>query len=75
MLQREALALLKKSIYYTAPVTHSRVPKRSAGDTFKAAFDPEDNYMRAPKQSVSEQQTRSPVMSMHGLRIWQGILT
>ncbi|ETW83742.1 Esterase/Lipase [Heterobasidion irregulare TC 32-1] len=53
----EALALLKKSIYHTAPVTHMTVPKMKRMQLVRATFDPNDHPVRAPRQSVSEQQT------------------
>ena len=74
MLQRESLALVKKCIYYSAPVTHKTVPKRTASDTMRAAFDVEDNIDKPPQQSVSEAQQPPAVIPLHGLRIWQGIL-
>ncbi|KAE9410143.1 alpha/beta-hydrolase [Gymnopus androsaceus JB14] len=71
----EALALLKMAIYHSAPVTHRTVPKLKAIDAVKAAFDPHDDPMRPPKQSVSEQQVRSQIIpGMHGLRLWDAIL-
>lgn len=66
--------MVKKAIYYTAPVTHKTVPKRSAMDVVKAAFDTEDNLAKAPFQSVSEEQKPASVIPVHGLRMWQGIL-
>ncbi|KAI0787047.1 hypothetical protein BC629DRAFT_1593579 [Irpex lacteus] len=71
---RESIAMVKKTIYYTAPVTHKTVPKRSAMDVVKAAFDTEDNLAKAPFQSVSEEQKPASVIPVHGLRMWQGIL-
>ena len=66
--------MVKKTIYYSAPVTHKTVPKRGAADVVKAAFDTEDNLARAPFQSVSEEQKPANIIPMHGLRMWQGIL-
>ncbi|KAL0949342.1 hypothetical protein HGRIS_009412 [Hohenbuehelia grisea] len=71
----EALALLKKCIYHTAPVTHQTIPKRKVMDAVRAAFDPHDNPVKAPKQSVSEQQTYANIIPMHGLRIWDSLVS
>ncbi|KAI0089132.1 alpha/beta-hydrolase [Irpex rosettiformis] len=71
---RESIAMVKKAIYYTAPVTHKTVPKRGAMDIFKAAFDTEDNLVKAPSQSASEEQRPANIVPIHGLRMWQGIL-
>ncbi|EKM59247.1 uncharacterized protein PHACADRAFT_87660 [Phanerochaete carnosa HHB-10118-sp] len=71
----ESIALAKKCIYYTAPATHKNVPKRSTADTIRAAFDHEDSPTKPPKQSASEQQTDSNIHPMHGLRMWQNIIT
>ncbi|KAG5648902.1 hypothetical protein DXG03_000251 [Asterophora parasitica] len=70
----EALALLKKSIYHTAPITHKTVPKLRASDAIRATFDPNDDPNRPPKQSVSEQQVRTHFLPMHGLRMWDSII-
>ncbi|KAK0191165.1 alpha/beta-hydrolase [Armillaria mellea] len=70
----EALALLKKCIYHTAPVTHETVPKLSAKDALRAAFDPHDDPTRPPRQSVSEQQVRTHVIPIHGLRLWDALV-
>ncbi|KIK67942.1 hypothetical protein GYMLUDRAFT_36749 [Collybiopsis luxurians FD-317 M1] len=71
----ESLALLKMSIYHSAPITHRNLPKLKASDAVKAAFDPHDDPIRPPKQSVSEQQVRAHIIpGMHGLRIWDAIL-
>ncbi|KAJ7180300.1 alpha beta-hydrolase [Mycena crocata] len=66
------LALLKKHIYHTAPVTHRTIPKMKLSDAVKAAFDPNDDPNKPPKQSVSEAQHRTTFIpdSLHGLRIW-----
>ncbi|GJE84268.1 alpha/beta-hydrolase [Phanerochaete sordida] len=72
---RESIALVKKCIYYKAPATHKTIPKRSASDAIRAAFDRDDNPVKAPKQSVSEQQTDNNILPMHGLRMWQNIIT
>ncbi|KAI0045124.1 alpha/beta-hydrolase [Auriscalpium vulgare] len=71
----EALALLKKSVYHNAPTTHKTVPKMKAMQTLRATFDPDDSPVKAPKQSVSEQQKHTSVMPVHGLSIWNSILT
>ncbi|KAH8106038.1 alpha/beta-hydrolase [Cristinia sonorae] len=72
---REAVALMKKMIYHTAPVTHKTVPKVKTSDAVRAAFDPEDHPTKAPKQSVSEQQTYARIVPFHGLRMWQGLVS
>lgn len=71
---RESIALIKKHLYYTAPVSHRKVPKRSAADIIRAAFDTEDNVDKAPYQSVAEEQKPPNILPLHGMRIWQGIL-
>jgi hypothetical protein len=74
--QAEALALLRKSIYHTAPNTHGTVPRLKTWDAIRAAFDPHDDPNAPPKQSASEQQVRpAPAAPMHGLRIWDKIVT
>ncbi|KAH9482748.1 AB hydrolase superfamily protein C4A8.06c [Psilocybe cubensis] len=70
----EALALLKKHIYFTAPVTHLMVPKVRARDAIQAAFDPDDDPNKPPPQSVSEEQIRARCIPVHGLRMWDNIL-
>ncbi|GLB33981.1 putative steryl acetyl hydrolase [Lyophyllum shimeji] len=70
----EALALLKKSIYHTAPATHRTVPKMRTSDAIRAALDPNDDPYKPPRQSVSEQQVRTHVVPVHGLRMWDGIV-
>ncbi|KAG6903465.1 hypothetical protein C0995_005488 [Termitomyces sp. Mi166 len=52
----EALALLKKTIYHTAPVTHRTVPKLRVSDAILATLNPHDDPNKPPHQSVSEQQ-------------------
>ncbi|TRM68106.1 hypothetical protein BD626DRAFT_480802 [Schizophyllum amplum] len=72
----EALALLRKSIYHTAPQTHTTIPRMKTMHVIRAAFDPHDDPLRPPRQSVSEQQTRSHIVpGMHGLRIWDTLLS
>ncbi|KDQ64305.1 hypothetical protein JAAARDRAFT_64179 [Jaapia argillacea MUCL 33604] len=71
----EALALLRKSIYHTAPATHKMVPKLKAADAVRAAFDPNDDPVRAPRQSVSEQQVKSHLLPIHGLSMWSAIVS
>lgn len=72
--QLEALALLKKHIYHTAPATHRTIPKLKLSDAIKAAFDPHDDPNKPPKQA--EAQVRNSVVpdSLHGLRIWDVIV-
>ncbi|KAJ7683981.1 hypothetical protein B0H17DRAFT_1169866 [Mycena rosella] len=72
----DALALLKKHIYHTAPATHRTIPKLKLADAVRAAFDPNDDPNKAPKQSVSEAQVRNSFVpdSLHGLRIWDVIV-
>lgn len=70
----EALALLKKSIYHTAPITHSTVPKLKMSDVIRATFDPHDDPQRPPRQSVSEQQVKANIIPVHGLKIWDGLV-
>lgn len=70
---QEALALLKKSIYYTAPRTHNAIPTFKRAQIVKAVLNPNDRFTRPPKQSVSEQQqSKQP---MHGLRMWSGLVS
>ncbi|TFK71796.1 alpha/beta-hydrolase [Pluteus cervinus] len=71
---RDALALLKKLIYHTPPITHNTIPRLKAADTLKAAFDPHDDPVRPPQQSASEQQVHARLWPMHGLRIWDGLV-
>ncbi|KAF8195687.1 alpha/beta-hydrolase [Mycena galopus ATCC 62051] len=68
----DALALLKKHIYHTAPATHRVIPKLKLSDAVRAAFDPNDDPINAPKQSVSEAQVRNGFIpgSMQGMHIW-----
>ncbi|KAH0587778.1 hypothetical protein H2248_006536 [Termitomyces sp. 'cryptogamus'] len=70
----EALALLKKTIYHTAPVTHKTVPNMRMSDTICAALNPRDNPNKPPQQSVSEQQVRARLIPVHGLRLWDSII-
>lgn len=72
---REALALLKKSIYHTAPATHKTIPRVKTVDVILAAFDPNDAPFRHPRQSVSEQQVRTGMRYIHGMRMWQSIVS
>ncbi|KAF9534722.1 hypothetical protein CPB83DRAFT_211167 [Crepidotus variabilis] len=69
----DAVALWKKSIYHTAPVTHKTVPKLKAMEAVTAALDPKDDPNKAPRQSVSEQQVRG-INPLHGLSMWDGLL-
>jgi hypothetical protein len=70
--QPEALALLKKSIFWTAPVTHRTIPRSKFSTRVRAALDPNDRVAKAPKQSASEEQQSS--RPMHGLQMWSGIV-
>ncbi|KAI0751533.1 alpha/beta-hydrolase [Daedaleopsis nitida] len=70
----EAVALLKRTVYHSAPVTHPRVPKIKTSDAFRAAFDPHDHPIKPPQQSVSEQQVHTQFIPVHGLRIWQSLV-
>ena len=65
---------MKKIIYHTAPTTHKTVPKVKTSDALRAAFDPEDHPTKAPRQSVSEQQTYARMVPFHGLRMWQSLV-
>nr|GAT59993.1 lipase/esterase [Mycena chlorophos] len=69
----EALALLKKHIYHTAPATHRTIPKLKLSDAVKAAFDPNDDPSKPPKQSAAEAQVHTS-MGLHGMRIWDVLL-
>ncbi|TBU23510.1 alpha/beta-hydrolase [Dichomitus squalens] len=71
---REAVALLKKAIYHSAPVTHHQVPKQKVSGMIRAAFDPHDMAIKPPPQSVAEQQVHSRLVPMHGLRMWQTLV-
>ena len=74
LLQPEAVALLKKSIYHTAPKTHMTVPRLKTSDAVAAAFDPNDDPIHPPPQSASEQQVKAQLVSLHGLRMWDQLL-
>ena len=65
---------MRKCIYYSAPRTHKVIPKRTTGEAIQAALYPDDNPIKPPKQSVSEQQTESNIFPMHGLRMWQSLV-
>ncbi|KAL1739354.1 hypothetical protein HDZ31DRAFT_77657, partial [Schizophyllum fasciatum] len=71
----ESLALLRKTIYHTAPQTHITIPRMKTMQVIRAAFDPHDDPLQPPKQSVSEQQTKTHIIPMHGLRIWDTLLS
>ncbi|KZT13024.1 alpha/beta-hydrolase [Laetiporus sulphureus 93-53] len=71
----DAIALLKKNIYHTAPATHLMVPTITTFDAIRAAFDREDHPSRPPQQSVSEQQIYLHGIPIHGVRIWQSLIT
>ncbi|KAI0321985.1 hypothetical protein OF83DRAFT_1168008 [Amylostereum chailletii] len=70
----EALALIKKHVYHSAPVTHKTIPKMRHSQTVRAAFDPLDLPSTAPRQSVSEEQTRTHIIPIHGLTIWNSLV-
>ncbi|KAF8914168.1 Alpha/Beta hydrolase protein [Gymnopilus junonius] len=70
----EAVALLKKTIYHTAPKTHLTVPKLKTSDAMAAAFDPNDDPINPPTQSASEQQVKGQLVSLHGLKMWDKLL-
>ncbi|KAH9844100.1 alpha/beta-hydrolase [Rhodofomes roseus] len=71
----EAVALLKKNVYHTAPATHKMVPKLKTSDVVRGAFEKHDYPRDPPPQSASEQQVYPPSSPMHGLRIWQSLVT
>jgi hypothetical protein len=73
-LKPEAVALLKKNIYYTAPVTHITVPKLKHTDIIKSTFNSNDDPAKPPHQSVSEEQVKIHFISIQGLKMWDGIL-
>lgn len=50
------------------------VPHIKTIDAIRAAFDPHDHPTKAPKQSVSEQQTYTHIIPFHGLRIWDTLV-
>ncbi|KAI0722242.1 alpha/beta-hydrolase [Cerioporus squamosus] len=70
----EAVALLKKTVYYSPPVTHRYVAKLKTSDAVRAVFDPRDHPLKPPQQSVSEQQVHTQLIPMHGLRMWQSLV-
>ncbi|RDX53666.1 alpha/beta-hydrolase [Lentinus brumalis] len=70
----EAVALLKKALYYSAPVTHHRLGKIKTSDAVRAVFDHHDHPLKPPRQSVSEQQVHTQVIPIHGLRMWQSLV-
>ncbi|KAL4249093.1 hypothetical protein ABKN59_005778 [Abortiporus biennis] len=72
---KEAIALMKKTIYHTAPVTHRTVPRLSTADAIRAAFNPDEHPSKAPKQSVSEEQTKANIFPVHGVQMWQSIVS
>ena len=74
MMQREAVALLKTTIYHSVPVSHRKVPKLKTSDAVRAALDPHDHPIKGPQQSISEQEMHTRVFPMHGLRIWQSLV-
>lgn len=74
LVQPEAVALLKKSLYYTAPMTHLTIPRLRPMHALRAAFDPHDDPNKPPPQSVSEQQVTAHFIPVHGLRMWDNLL-
>ncbi|KAK7695761.1 hypothetical protein QCA50_000398 [Cerrena zonata] len=70
---REAVALIKKSIFHSAPVTHKTVPNIPTSVAIGAAFDSADHPFKPPKQSASEEQ--SYAHALHGLKIWQSLIS
>ncbi|KAI0082430.1 alpha/beta-hydrolase [Panus rudis PR-1116 ss-1] len=72
---REAVALYKKIIYHTAPVTHGTVPKIRASDALRAAFNPHDHPTKPPQQTVSEEQNHARIVPFHGVRMWQDLIS
>lgn len=66
---------MQKCVYYSAPNTHKTMPRRKTADAMRAAFDPDDSPTKPTRQSVSEQQTPANMLPMHGLNMWQSILT
>ncbi|THH31314.1 hypothetical protein EUX98_g2870 [Antrodiella citrinella] len=72
---RESVALMKMMIYHSAPTTHKTVPKIKTSDAIRAAFDPQDHPTKAPQQSVSEQQIYARMLPIHGVRIWQSLVS
>ncbi|KAI0031668.1 hypothetical protein K488DRAFT_51609 [Vararia minispora EC-137] len=71
----EALALIKKHIYHTAPATHLTVPKIKVKRTILAAFDPWNRASTKPSQSVSERQVTPGINALHGLSIWGSLVS
>lgn len=72
---REALALLQKSIYHAVPATHKTIPRVKKVDAILAVFDPINAPFRPPRQSVSEQQAHTGMQCIHGMRMWQSIVS
>ncbi|KAG2154960.1 alpha beta-hydrolase [Suillus bovinus] len=72
---QEALVLLKESIYHTAPATHKTIPRVKKVDFVLAAFYPDDSPCRRPRHSVSEQQVHTGMRYIHGMRMWQSIVS
>ncbi|EIN10888.1 alpha/beta-hydrolase [Punctularia strigosozonata HHB-11173 SS5] len=68
----ESSALLKKTIYHTAPVTHRTIPRVPKRDLISSALDPHDRVGKPPRQSASEQQqTENP---LHGISMWDSLV-
>lgn len=50
------------------------MPIPKAIDNIKAALDPNDDPFHPPVQSASEQQRKTDLMPIHGLRMWSGLM-
>lgn len=50
------------------------MPRLKTADAIRAAFDPNDDPVKPPKQSVSEQQVQTHVIPIHGLRMWDQLV-
>ncbi|KAF9453039.1 alpha/beta-hydrolase [Macrolepiota fuliginosa MF-IS2] len=66
----EALALLKKHIYFTAPITHQSIPRTPYREPVCIPSPHHNESNRPPRQSVSEQQKRAHVFPVHKLCLW-----
>lgn len=69
------MALIKKNIFYSAPVTHNTVPSIPTFTAIRAAFDTADHPFKPPKQSGSEEQSYPIAFPIHGLKIWQSLIS
>ncbi|KAI0066158.1 alpha/beta-hydrolase [Artomyces pyxidatus] len=70
----EALALLKRSIYFSAPATHKTIPKLKRSQRLRAAFDPDDQALKEPLPTAAEQQIEKPTAAVHGLSTWNSLV-